>query len=149
MIAARIANRLKLLACATIPALIAACGEPPQEVPQAASFVAQDIATLELSNPSQFARVDESVLLSLGELGIAAPADVALAVTEGSSVLPSHLIDTDGDGAQDALLFVADFEAAERRTFDIRTAPDAAAVGRGRVGWQDLPGRHVRQCRCR
>ena len=131
MIAFRTLPRPALLACATASILITGCGEAPQEVqeepgeePRAEQFV----ANLALANPSEFLRVDEPVLLTLNELGITIPTDVSLSVTEGDSVHPSHLIDSDGDGTQDALIFVADFDAAQKRTFDIRTVPDQGAL---------------------
>ena len=131
MIAVRTLPRPALLACATASIFITACGEAPQEVPEERGEeprAEQFVANLSLSNPSEFVRVDEPVLLTLNELGITIPTDVALSVTEGGSVHPSHLIDSDGDGTQDALIFVADIDAAQKRTFDIRTVPDQGAL---------------------
>lgn len=128
MIAVRKTLRPALLACATIPLLIAACGKaPPEEQAQPA---VQDIATLALANPSEFARIDETVSIGLDELGIESASDVSLVVMDGATEIPSQLIDGDGDGAIDALLIVADFAAAEEREFAIRQGAAAPLVKR-------------------
>ncbi len=128
MIAVRNTFGPALLACTTIPLLIAACGEAPREVQQPA--VAQDIATLALANPSEFARIDEAVSVSLDELGIESASDVSLVVMDGVTEVPSQLIDADGDGMPETLLIVADFGAAQEREFAIRLGSPASVAKR-------------------
>jgi rhamnogalacturonyl hydrolase YesR len=128
MIAVRKTFGPVLLACATIPLLIAACGEAPREAQEPA--IEKDIATLALANPSEFARIDEAVSISLDELGIESGQGVSLVVMDDATEVPSQLIDADGDGTPDTLLIVADFEAAEEREFVIRHGSPAALAKR-------------------
>jgi rhamnogalacturonyl hydrolase YesR len=128
MTAVRKTFRPALLACATIPLLIAGCGKAPQQ--EQAQPAPQEVATLELANPSEFARSDEAVSIGFAELGIKAASEVSLVVMEGEAELPSQLIDTDGDGTPDTLLFVADFAAAQQREFTIEHGGAAAVAKR-------------------
>lgn len=79
-------------------------------------------ATLTLSNPSEFARADESTRVSFSELGLLEQQALNVAVTEGQTRLPSQVIDFDGDGTMDSLVFLADFEPAQTRSLRVRDA---------------------------
>ena len=54
-------------------------------------------------------------------------ADNLLVQDDGGAVLVSQLLDNDGDGRPDELLFQAALGAGERRRFTLRGAPDGAA----------------------
>jgi rhamnogalacturonyl hydrolase YesR len=105
----------------TIAAFLSGCGRETAEVPDESI----PVASLTLSNPSEFVRVDEATLLVLDDLGVAPGSEAGLAVHDGNLRLPSELIDTDGDGDDDALLFVADYGAATSRQFSISLSDGA------------------------
>ncbi|NIQ94339.1 MAG: DUF4861 domain-containing protein, partial [Desulfuromonadales bacterium] len=106
---------------------IAACG--PVEESGAAKAAAEaepmvaPIAQLTLSNPSHFARKDEVVVLGLSTLGVSPDSSGRLAVRAAEQELPAQLVDSDADGSGDALAFLADFAAAETRSFEILDTP--------------------------
>jgi rhamnogalacturonyl hydrolase YesR len=81
--------------------------------------VSTPVASLTLANPSRFERADEGVKISFSKLGINPESIGNLRVLEGGNELPSQLIDTDGDGEHDALMFLADFAPAETRFIEI------------------------------
>lgn len=76
----------------------------------------QGVARLEVSNPSAFARPDTLVSLSLNELGVTAG---PLQVWEGDATRPTQLVDDDGDGRSDRLVFLADLDAAATHSYSI------------------------------
>jgi unsaturated rhamnogalacturonyl hydrolase len=78
-------------------------------LPLLAYAEAGTIARLEVSNPSAFPRPDTLVRLSLGELGVTGG---PLQVWEGDAAKPTQLLDDDGNGSPDALVFLADLGAA-------------------------------------
>lgn len=81
----------------------------------------RSVATLEASNPSDFARPDSALYLSYSELGLSAGDHDAKALTakSGDTLLPSQAVDWDGDGTRDGLLVLADFAPAERKNISI------------------------------
>jgi rhamnogalacturonyl hydrolase YesR len=117
------AQRLRLAAVSlgSLSLLISGCGAEEAEVPEAP----QSIASITLSNPSGFARVDEATYLALEDLGVESGSMTGLAVLDGDVLLPSELIDTDGDGYDDTLLFVADYDVAASRKFTLSSRSDA------------------------
>jgi len=92
----------------TAPATLA---PPPQAV-----AAPESIASLELSNPSVFARPDTLVRFSLNELGVTGG---PLQVWEGETAQPSQLLDDDGDNEPDSLVFLTQLEPAATHSFVI------------------------------
>ena len=94
------------------------------------SLPGEQVAEIVLSNPSGFERPDENVRVRLSKLGLDA-GDVNHLVAMGDKdVLASQLIDYDGDGEIDSLVFNAGFSAAETRRVRIinfDTEPQAFA----------------------
>ncbi|WP_229838070.1 glycoside hydrolase family 88 protein [Cellvibrio zantedeschiae] len=83
--------------------------------------IAAPIATIEATNPSNFARTQEPLYFSLYDLGLAnddAKAKYLVAQQDGK-ILPSQLIDTDMDSKPDTFLVVPDFAAAQTQKFSI------------------------------
>jgi hypothetical protein len=66
--------------------LISGCGAEEAEVSEAP----QSIASITLSNPSGFARVDEATYLALEDLGVESGSMTGLAVLDGDVLLPSE-----------------------------------------------------------
>ncbi|MGC4087094.1 MAG: glycoside hydrolase family 88 protein [Polyangiaceae bacterium] len=101
----------------------------PAATASAPAATGRSWATLELANPSDFARPSSAVYVSYYELGIS-PGDhdaKILVARSGDTLLPSQIVDYDGDGAADGLLALIDFKPAETRTISIvADATDAA-----------------------
>lgn len=72
------------------------------------------LATLVVSNPSEYARSDEVLRFSYDELGVAKGPLSALAADRSS--LASQDVDTDGDGAADSVLLLVDLPARGAET---------------------------------
>ena len=72
------------------------------------------IAQLEVSNPSALPRPDTLVRLSLNRLGVTGG---PLQVWEGDAARPTQLLDDDGDGRPEALVFLADLDAAATHSY--------------------------------
>jgi rhamnogalacturonyl hydrolase YesR len=110
----------------------------PTTVPQA-----EIVATLEVSNPSNFARPDTLLSFSLNELGVTSG---PLQVWQGDKAQASQMVDDDADGTPDRLVFMTDLDAAATQSYVINrdaanTAFDARAqaeisIKEGGV-WQD------------
>lgn len=111
---------LAVVSFALVSALLSACEREEAAVVDEP----QPVASLTLSNPSQFPRIDEATFLSLDELGVEPGSVSGLAVQDGDVQLPSEPIDTDGDGEDDTLVFVADFDAAASRRVTISAGGD-------------------------
>ncbi|MFV8781027.1 DUF4861 family protein [Microbulbifer sp. SA54] len=106
-------------------ATLTACGEKSEKSSQegaaaAATGAASTIATLELSNPSGFPRVDEAVYLSYYELGLEQGFASPIAVWNQADVIPVQAIDKDADGSRDGILFTVDVAVDE--TLKLRIA---------------------------
>ena len=74
------------------------------------------VATLEVSNPSEFARPNTLVRLSLNEIGVS---DGPLQVWQGDTALPTQLVDDDGDETPDRLMFLTDLGTAASHDYVI------------------------------
>ena len=115
-----------MLISAAAVTIFSACGEQPAPVAEAPTDDKVGLATITLSNPSEFARKDQSAVFSLDELGLTTNGNYR--VTSAGVEVASQASDTDGDGSKDALVFVADFAPAESKTFAIiagsATTPD-------------------------
>ena len=95
----------------------AGCGDRSSPTGDAPQRDTTPVASIELANPSDFARADEATRLDLDALGVAL--EQPLRVESDGVEVPSQRSDTDGDGAADAIVFVTDFAAAETRSFSI------------------------------
>lgn len=94
-----------------------ACGERPAALTEGPAEDKGPLATMTLSNPSEFDRKDEASVFSLDELGLSADASYRVESKVGEVV--SQASDTDGDGKADAIAFLADYAPGESKTFDI------------------------------
>jgi len=103
-----------------VPLLVGGCFDNTGD----SNFEAAPVATITLSNPSEFERIDEATVLELDALGVVPGTWVGLAVEDGSARLPSQLLDTDGDGTRDSLLFVADYARAEVKELNVSVTGD-------------------------
>ncbi|HEY8567871.1 glycoside hydrolase family 88 protein [Microbulbifer sp.] len=128
-------SSLSALAFALTAATLTACGEKSAEsiadnAPAAVAEKPGAIATLELSNPSDFPRLDEAVYLSFYELGLKQGFASPIAVWNQAQQLPVQAIDKDADGEKDGILFTVDVAVDETVTLRIAEADaagDAAA----------------------
>ena len=80
-----------------------ACGQ--QQAPEAVSndtsskTATTQIAAIEISNPSEFARTQQPLYLSYHDLGLTAEQANALVARVNNSLVPAQHIDRSGDGA--------------------------------------------------
>jgi rhamnogalacturonyl hydrolase YesR len=133
----------------TLPLLLLACKQAPEPdsaappAPPPVAATPEQVATVEVANPSAFDRPDTLISLTLQELGVAGG---PLQAWSGNNALPSQLVDDDGDGQPDRLVFLANLEAAGRQDFTIdrnnvdeQTPPRAHAEISIKEGgeWQD------------
>ncbi len=88
-----------------------AAAPPPVAVEQPAP-----VAMLEVSNPSRFARPNTTIQLTLNQLGVSGG---PLQVWEDGNPLPTQLVDDDGDGTPDRLMFLADLGPAATSAYVI------------------------------
>lgn len=115
-------NRLSLILLLCLPLPILAQFEPV-DLPL--------MATVDVANPSEFARPAEVIRVPLRDCAVD-PSDSVVAeliATDDGRQLPTQLSDTNGDGVADSLLVLAGFAAGERKTFNIvRDAKRAAGA---------------------
>jgi len=119
-------NRLLML-----PAIALVACNGPHEAEAPVGAAAPDtavLATIELSNPSEFARIDEVTRLDLDSLGLGTEGPYR--VETGGAELPSQLSDSDGDGAVDSIVFVADYGLAEHKNVRVLSGSPAEPVKR-------------------
>ena len=91
----------------------------------AAEPVADAIAVT-LVNPLPAARANETIVLTLAQLGkVAHGFDLrtALVVDARGAAVLSQLVDTDGDDAPDEIVFQTDLGPRETKTFELRVGP--------------------------
>ncbi len=113
--------RIALLAAVTTLGALA--------LPSQAAGPAVQLASVEVRNPSEFARADQWIELPFSSLGIADgyPGAKNLVVEDRGKSLPVQLLDMNRDGAADLLLTVLDLEAAAAVTLAV--TEDAAKAG--------------------
>lgn len=110
----------KTLLSISIATLVSACSpQPTAKAPQSVSSNDSSIANLSVSNPSTFERKEQNLLLPFSDLGVTASQAQALVALEGGNVVPSQLIDHNGDGNKDSLLLQFDFAAVETKKLQI------------------------------
>ncbi|MDP4536816.1 glycoside hydrolase family 88 protein [Alkalimonas collagenimarina] len=73
------------------------------------------IASLEVHNPSEFARPDQPLLVPFADLGLTTAEATALVAKRQGQLIPSQLIDHSGDGEKDTLYLHLSMAAAERQ----------------------------------
>lgn len=133
--------------CWILVVLLIVCGLAPPAHAQSA----EDGVVVQVENPLPSVRTDEVVSVPWSELRAAldaageGPVRVRDAATEEETTV--QVLDADGDGQPDALLFLADFRAEERRRFVVEAAaptrtpePRAYAVHheeRDDVAWEN------------
>jgi unsaturated rhamnogalacturonyl hydrolase len=117
---------LLLSACCAQPAPVPPVGAP--SLPAAAGEL--ELATLELSNPSTFARSQSPIYLGYYDLGVEPGAldGRTLLLREGDSRTSVQSIDRDGDGAKDGIFALVDLAATATRSFRIVALSGAALV---------------------
>ncbi|MBD5779131.1 glycoside hydrolase family 88 protein [Pelagicoccus sp. NFK12] len=88
----------------------------------------ESIATVELTNPSDYQRSDEIVSFDLFDLGLREndPRGNQLVAMEGDLSLPSQSVDDDGDGSFDRFIVGLDFTPGQSREIEILVAPKVA-----------------------
>jgi len=101
----------KSLLLSALCLVLIGCGAAPEPPSEAGS---DEIARLEVSNPSAFARPDTLISLTLNELGVTAG---PLQVWEGDAARPTQLLDDDGDDRPDRLVFLADLDEAGTHSY--------------------------------
>ncbi len=101
--------------------LLSACTTDKSTAVAVPSTNATTIATIEATNPSNFAREQEPLYFSFYDLGLTADdAKIKhLVAQQNGKILPSQLIDTDMDSKPDTLLVTPDFSAAQTQQFTI------------------------------
>lgn len=109
-----------VLGCAALLAAVFACS--PKKA----------VLSVEVTNPSDFAREKETVEVPLtaviGKLGEVNLSDVIVKDPTDSSVLLSQLIDSDADGTMDAILFQTALDKSETKVFDIAVKEEGESV---------------------
>ncbi|RBP53008.1 glycoside hydrolase family 88 protein [Arenicella xantha] len=75
-----------------------------------------EVARVDVANPSDFARPDSLIRFSLNELGTSSQ---ALQVWLGDQAVPTQLIDSDADGVADQLAFLASLDAKQTNQYVI------------------------------
>jgi rhamnogalacturonyl hydrolase YesR len=85
------------------------------------------VATITLSNPSDFKRTDEPYRVSFDELGLANSAATGLGIKLNGQAIASQAIDTDSDGSPDSLFTLLDINAGASVTLNVFTDMESVA----------------------
>ena len=109
----------KTLLSLSIAAVVSACSPQPAATAPTAVSSDRNIASLSVSNPSTFARNEQTLLLPFNDLGVTPDQANALVALQGNNTVPSQLIDHSGDGVKDSLLLQFDFAAVETKQLQI------------------------------
>lgn len=101
--------------------LVAGCNSqtPSQNTSRNTDNTSKNIATLEISNPSDFARQQQNLFLPFSDLGITASQATHLVARSNGKLIPSQLIDHNGDGTPDSLLVQLNMAAAVKQQINI------------------------------
>lgn len=107
------------------------CNSPSQETSNDSVSDANSswVANVEVANPSNFARVDQSTYVSFYDLGLSTATSHQLIVAQGDNAIASQAIDKDFDGKPDGLLFIDDYTAAQIKTYVISKRSSNAENG--------------------
>lgn len=106
---------LALAGCVSTTESATTTSVPPVEKTPGA-VVSEVVATLEVSNPSEFARPNTLLSFSLKELGVTSG---PLQVWQGDTPHPSQLVDDDADNLPDRLVLLADLDASSTHDYVI------------------------------
>lgn len=109
----------KTLLSLSIAAVVSACSPQPAVKTPTAAGSDNHIANLSVSNPSAFARNEQTLLLPFSDLGVTADQANALVAVDGNNTVASQLIDHNSDGAKDSLLLQFDLAAAATQQLQI------------------------------
>lgn len=118
-------------ACALLvaPALLAAQAKAPAQPP--ATFVVRVSNTLMIPRPDETVAVSWSTVASV--IPGAQPAQVRVIDSASDREIVSQVVDNDGDGRMDELVFQASFSAGEKKKFAVQAAAPAAPPAAARV----------------
>jgi unsaturated rhamnogalacturonyl hydrolase len=130
----RLTERLRWLWLSSVGLLFCACHSQPMgaapmsAAPEPAPPSEVEVATLELRNPSAFARTQSPVYLSYRDLGIdpSRLGGKTLQLRARDVTLPLQIIDQDGDGAKDGVFALLELAATETRSFRVLGVSGAA-----------------------
>jgi len=75
------------------------------------------VATLMLTNPSKFERIDEASIYTFNDLGVSKKDGMQLTVLHQGLPVNYELIDQDNNGEADSILFLSNFYPAETKEF--------------------------------
>ncbi len=105
-------NRVTFLILSLLPALL----------------MAEPLAKISITNPSEFDRVDDvvSIPLELVSVGNGSLESTQLVVFSDKILVPSQVIDTDSDGLTDTLLILTDLSAGEESIYKVKHSPKIA-----------------------
>ncbi len=84
------------------------------------------VAVVEVSNPSSSSRVDEPLYWSFYDLGLTDKTKT-LSLWRGDKIVPSQIIDVDGDGRVDGLFALLDFNSGQTYSVTIKSTVATAA----------------------
>jgi len=79
------------------------------------------IANMDVTNPSPFIRRSESLFIPFTRLGLDPmyKGPITWHVVDGSEVVPTEVVDTDGDGKTDSVVFIGDYAAKQVRHLSV------------------------------
>jgi rhamnogalacturonyl hydrolase YesR len=103
-----------ILAAGVVP--LSGCHHATKQINSAADET-KPVATVELANPSNFARNDEPLYLSFYDLGLTGPLELSFVVD--GEYLPTQKVDSDGNGKVDGIFTVLDFTAGQIRKLTV------------------------------
>lgn len=109
----------KTLLSLSIAAVVSACSPQPAATAPTAAGSDNHVANLSVSNPSGFARNEQTLLLPFSDLGVSAAKAQALVALAGDTTVASQLIDHSGDGVKDSLLLQFGMAAATTQQLQI------------------------------
>jgi len=109
-------SRVALLISTAAAVSCSSTGDLPTEVV---------VATSAVHNPSGFAREDEALYWPFYDLGIGSSAlKKSLVIVADGQVVPSQVVDWDGDGSKDGILTVLDFAPASTHNVSVQYSTD-------------------------
>jgi rhamnogalacturonyl hydrolase YesR len=101
--------------------MLVACNTEKLPAAKTAASSSYAIASIEVTNPSGFAREQEPLYFSFYDLGLALDDEKTkhLVAQEDGKILPSQIIDTDNDNKPDTLLITSDLAIAKKHQLKI------------------------------
>ncbi|WP_049724057.1 glycoside hydrolase family 88 protein [Gilvimarinus polysaccharolyticus] len=105
---------------------ISANSDTPSRVNTSSADNQAPLATITLSNPSEFERIDEPYRISFEQLGLS-QSIAGIGIKVDGRAIPSQTIDADGNGSPDSLFTLLDIDAAQKVTLTIHAGMPAVA----------------------